>query len=370
MQAFVSYGVLPKGLGRHMACSGILLFMEQVWTTKAILAWIEAYLAQHGDASPASSAQWLVAEALGCSRMQLFLDLERPLSEEERAVLRDYTRRRGLGEPLQYITGTAPFRHISVKVQPGVLIPRPETEVLVSEALSLLPAPKRAVATDSLGAHELLQRFGGSEAEGAQAAGEGDAPVEQRASAVQEEARPCYLVADVCTGSGCIAASLAYEHPDVRVIATDISPEAVGLARSNVELLGLAERVEVCCGDLCAPLGEDANGLFSLVLSNPPYIPSGLLEELPKEVAAFEPALALDGGADGLDIFKRLLPQALRLLKGGGAFLCELHEDCLDAAAGLAQAAGFAKVRVVRDLAGKPRVLIAFKTDDGSTGKE
>ena len=111
------------------------------WTIKKALEWTEGYLADKGDENPRLSAQWLLSEACGLSRTQLFINFDRPLSEDERGVLRGYVRRRGAGEPLQYITGEVAFRHITVKVRPGVLIPRPETEVLVSEVLAALPTP-------------------------------------------------------------------------------------------------------------------------------------------------------------------------------------------------------------------------------------
>ena len=336
---------------------------DDTWTAKRILDWIEGYLRDHDDGNPRLAAQWLVSEALGVSRTALFMDLDRPLSEDERAVLRDYTRRRGAGEPLQYITGEAPFRHITVKVAPGVLIPRPETEVLVSEALALLPAPPKAPTREEAA---LAARFGALVAE------QGREAVEEalRESLSEEEVqsllpyldgagccdRPL-LVADICTGSGCIACSLACEHPSVRAVATDIAPEAVALARQNACALGLAERVEVLECDLGEGIDPALMGSFDLVASNPPYVPTTVLAQLPREVGAYEPSLALDGGPDGLDVFRRLLDLCSRALAPGGAFAFELHETCLDAAAVEARAAGFREVRITPDLAGRPRVL-------------
>ena len=322
---------------------------DDVWTVKRILAWIEGYLAEHGDAQPRVSSQWLVAEALGVSRMQLFLDLERPLTAEERDVLRDYTRRRGAGEPLQYITGEAPFRYLTLKVRPGVLIPRPETEVLVSKALELLPAaPKPQDAFDMQMAEEL----------GLVSASDGEA---------SEEA-PMLLVADICTGSGCIACALATEHPHVRVVATDIAPEAVALACDNAQAHDVQDRVDVLQCDLGEGIPAELLGAFDLVVSNPPYIPTDVLAVLPGEVSAYEPELALDGGADGLDVFRRLLAWCDTALKPDGAFAFELHETCLDAAAALARAAGFASVTITEDLAGKPRVLTGKKVGNHPQG--
>lgn len=388
------------------------------WTIKSALEWTEGYLADKGDENPRLSAQWLLSEATGLSRMHLFVNYDRPLSEDERGTLREFVRRRGAGEPLQYITGEVAFRHISVKVRPGVLIPRPETEVLVSEVLAALPAPGRrearwnaeaaeqereAVAAVKKALEEAgealaenqrpfsldsssLEQPGGlkpAPAEGvavndSTAAGEasvGDGfsrpaaaeeiggcaagrPASADGAAEDAPMRPL-LVADLCTGSGCIACSLAYEHPDVRVIATDIAPEAVALARENADTLGLSDRVAVLECSLGTGIGEKRMGTFDAVVSNPPYVPTSVLADIPREVADFEPALALDGGADGLDVFRPLAAWAARALRAGGVLACELHEGHLDAARAVAEAAGFANVRIVDDLAGRPRVLVA-----------
>ena len=327
---------------------------DEIWTAKRILEWIEGYLAQHGDENARVSAQWLVSEALGVSRMQLFLDGERPLTEDERATLRDWTRRRGAGEPLQYITGETSFRHITVKVRPGVLIPRPETEVLVSEALALLPAAPKP--QDELDA-DLIRQFVelGGEVDNGDVA---HCPPPDNGDAARcPGERPSLLVADICTGSGCIACSLAAEHPLAHVIATDISPDAVALAQENVSHLELEEQVEVIECDLAEGVDPSLMGTFDLVVSNPPYVPSAVLADIPAEVAEHEPALALDGGADGLDVFRRLVTWCTTALKPGGAFAFELHETCLDTAASEAQTVGFTDVRIIRDLANRPRVL-------------
>ena len=357
--------------------------MSEVWTIKAALEWCRGYLERKGDDNPRLSAEWLLAEATGLRRVELYVNFDRPLSLEERDVLRGYVARRGAGEPLQYITGEVAFRHIAVKVRPGVLIPRPETEVLVSEALSLLPAPQRRHATDSVltedEARELLLKEAVQKAVEEGLGGDGDAAVanvsndaEGHAATEKAEAdsdpssgdapaagsAPLY-VADICTGSGCIACSVAYEHPDTRVIATDIAPEALALARENAEALGLSERVYVLKSDLGDAVPARFMGKLDLVVSNPPYIPSAVMADLPHEVGAFEPALALDGGSDGLDLFRPLTSWAAHALKPGGGYAVELHETCLDDAAAIAREAGFIDVRVVADLAGRPRVLVA-----------
>lgn len=443
------------------------------WTIKSALEWTQGYLADKGDENPRLSAQWLLSEATGLSRTHLFVNFDRPLSEEERGVLRDFVRRRGAGEPLQYITGEVAFRHITVKVLPGVLIPRPETEVLVSEVLAALPAAgkrearwnpeaaeqereaveavKKALEEAGFASGGSLAGAGGLKPAPVEGAGEvggglGAAPVEGAAAerrgsfdsdlavsaqddttgsddgvsvpdttpserhalhvtpseqsapdvVPSERSTPCVgpreggtscvipsersvpcvipsersesrdlpaplLVADLCTGSGCIACSLAFEHPDVRVIATDIAPEAVALARENIEALDLGERVAVLQCSLGSGIGEKRLGTFDAVVSNPPYVPTEVMAALPAEVADFEPALALDGGADGLDLFRPLAAWAARALKPGGVLACELHEGHMEAARSVAEAAGFTELRIVDDLAGRPRVLVGRK---------
>lgn len=347
------------------------------WTIKKALEWTEGYLADKGDENPRLSAQWLLSEACGLSRTQLFVNFDRPLSEDERGVLRDYVRRRGAGEPLQYITGEVAFRHINVKVRPGVLIPRPETEVLVSEVLAALPTPgPRDVAWNPEAAEQEREAVAAVK-KALEEAGESVSPSENTESnkteedvavggdlgrsspAGMDETRKSLLVADLCTGSGCIACSLAYEHSDVRVIATDVAPEAVALAKENTEALGLADRVAVLQCSLGSGIGEKRMGTFDAVVSNPPYVPTAVMAGIPREVADFEPTLALDGGADGLDLFRPLAQWAARALKPGGVLACELYEGHMDAARAVAEQAGFVDVHIVDDLTGRPRVLVA-----------
>ena len=391
---------------------------EETWTTRSALEWTCGYLERRGDENPRLSAEWLLSEACGLTRVQLYMDYDRPLSAEEREVLRGYVTRRGRGEPLQYIAGEAPFRYLTLKVRPGVLIPRPETEVLVSEALACLPpasprvaawsvesAEKEAAAVAAL--KEQLAALGGtqgapagpvgreappaSDAHGGRdgeggvgscglasrpdasgkapacdaASGPGAAEAVPSALAAGSGAggksggRDYFLVADICTGSGCIACSIASERPDTRVIAVDLSPEAVALARENAQAAGVADAVRVLQGNLGDPIPERYLGQLDLVASNPPYVPTAVLAHVPREVSDYEPALALDGGEDGLDLFRPLVTWAARALRPGGAFVCELHEGHLDEAVGLARDAGLVEARIVADLAGRPRVLVA-----------
>jgi release factor glutamine methyltransferase len=288
---------------------------DSVWTVKAALDWTVSYLTERADEHPRRSAEWLLSAATGLSRVELYAYHDRPLSPEERATLREGVKRRAAGEPLQYVTGEVAFRHIVVKVRPGVLIPRPETEVLVDSGLPAI-----------------------------------DAAILLRGEA---------LAIDLCTGSGCIALAIAQERPAAHVLATDLSPVAVEVAAVNAARLGLEERVDVREGDLFAPLPPESRGLADLLISNPPYIPSADVPDLPAEVAGFEPHLALDGGADGLDVYRRILSEAREWLRPGtGTLAVELDERRVQAAAGEARE-WYEDVRVVADLTGRMRIVTA-----------
>ncbi len=293
------------------------------WTIKRILDWTSGYLERKGDEHPRLSAEWLLAAVTGLSRVELYVNFDRPLEPAELSAMHEAIERRAAGEPLQYVTGEMPFRHIVLRCERGVLIPRPETEILVDAAL-----------------------------EGVDAAGEKDggaaAPVR---------------VLEVGTGTGCIALSVASERPGTHVTATDLSPRAVELASRNREALGLEEAVDIVECDLASGVDPERMGTFSVLVSNPPYIPTRVLaEEVPAEVADFEPGLALDGGEDGLDMFRRLLDLAPVALAPGGMLAVELFEGSLEDAAALVRARdGWASVEVREDLTHRPRVLVALR---------
>lgn len=366
------------------------------WTIKAALDWTVGYLGRKGDENPRLMAERLLSAACDMPRIQLYVNFDRVLTPQERELLRGYVTRRGAGEPLQYITGEAPFRHITVKVAPGVLIPRPETEVLVSEALAMLPpAPKRIAFDSTIDAWEgdllkavqeetsaaessanqaedavedrLEKRFDAPigarvEDDGPQASPQlGDPSMPSDEPSKEEAPKMPLLVVDLCTGSGCIAAAMAYERPDIRVFATDVSPCAVALAKDNIERCGVADRVRIAQCHLGDGVPPAAMERLDLVVSNPPYVPSSVVQGLSEEVRSFEPRLALDGGADGLDLFRQIAPWAAAALKPGGGLACELFEGHMEQASDIARKAGLEEVRIVEDLAGRPRVLTARK---------
>ncbi|MHB8966612.1 MAG: peptide chain release factor N(5)-glutamine methyltransferase, partial [Coriobacteriia bacterium] len=252
---------------------------ERIWNCKDALSWTAEYLERKGDDHPRRSAEWLLGAATGLSRVEIYAHHDRPLTPEERSALRVLIERRAAGEPLQYVTGEMPFRHLVIRVEPGVFIPRPETEVLVDAALE----------------------------------------------AIEGLERP--LVGEVCTGSGCVAVSIAYENPKAHVWTSDISEAAVEAARRNALYAGVADRVQVSYGDLFAPYVSELPGSLDLVVANPPYIPSTQLPELPSEVLGFEPHTALDGGPDGLHVARRIARDAHGLLAEGGTLAVELAED-------------------------------------------
>lgn len=257
-----------------------------------------AWCTRRGIPSPRLEAEVLLAHALGIERIGLYLDGERPLVEAELEAYRRLLRRRAAGEPSAYLTGRREFYGLAMRVTPAVLVPRPETELLVDRARELAP--------DSL--------------------------------------------LDLCTGSGCIAVACAKRLPACRITATDLCADALAIARENAERHGVADRIAFHEGDLFSAL--PAPHPYDLIVSNPPYVADGTRPE----IVAHEPSRALYAGPDGTDLLRRILAEAPRWLAPGGTLLCEIGED----QEGLAGAAAhFREVIVRRDLAGLPRVLEA-----------
>ena len=261
------------------------------------------------DTAP-SDAEWLLAHVLGVPRLRIHLAADASLSERERARYAAAVRRRAAREPLQRIVGAEDFRGLRFHVTPDVLIPRPETEILVEWALELLP-PRAA-------------------------------------------GRP-RLVVEVGTGSGCIACAIAAERPDVSVVALDLSPAAAAVARDNAERLGLRAQVTVASGDLLSPVRPRR---ADLVVANPPYLATSVIAGLAPEVRDGDPRLALDGGSDGLSVIRRLVPQAAAVVRSGGALVLETGGGAQVAAvAALLEAHGFGDVARRDDLAGVTRFV-------------
>jgi len=278
--------------------------VAEAWTPLKLLAWTQGFFQKQGVDAPRLTAELLLAHALGCDRVRLYLDFDKPLGEPELARYRDLVRRRAGGEPTAYLTGVREFAGHRFQVDARVLVPRPETELLLEAALAALP--------------------------------EGGAAL------------------DLGTGSGALAVSLALARPGARVTAVDLSADALAVARLNAGALGAT--LELLQGDLFAPLPADRR--FDVIASNPPYVPSGEIAGLAREVRR-EPALALDGGPDGLAVLRRIVAEAPRWLRPGGALLLEMHESHLEPLPALCLAARFATAEARRDLAGLPRLTVA-----------
>lgn len=277
---------------------------SETWTPLGLIAWTQGYFGRQGVDAPRLTAELLLAKALGCDRVRLYLDFDKPLGEPELSAFRELVKRRAGGEPTAYLTGRKEFLGRSFQVDGRALVPRPETELVAEAALQALP--------------------------------EGGAAL------------------DLCTGSGCIAASLALSRPSARVTAVELSPEALALARENARALGAA--VDFREGDLYGPLPPDRR--FDVIVANPPYVPTSELYGLPREVQR-EPKLALDGGPDGLGVARRVVGEAPARLRAGGTLVVEMHESHLESLPQLCRAAGFARAEARRDLAGLPRYVLA-----------
>ncbi len=277
---------------------------DEAWTPLRLITWTQGFFAKGGVDAPRLTAEILLAQALSCDRVRLYLDFDKPLGAPELAAFRELVRRRAAGEPTAWLTGRREFLGHAFRVTPAVLVPRPETELLVEAALAHLP-PEGALL-------------------------------------------------DLCTGSGCIAISAALARPDARVVATELSPEALAVARENATALGA--KVEWLEGDLDGPV--EAGERFDVIVANPPYVPAGEIAGLSREVRR-EPRMALDGGSDGLDTLRRIVSCAPSRLRREGLLVVEMHESHEVPLPALCREAGFSGVEVGRDLAGLPRWVVA-----------
>jgi len=280
----------------------------------------QALLAHAGVENAENEATWLAERALGLDRLTLKLEEGRDVRPADRRLAMELLARRASREPLQHILGSQEFCGLEFEVNPHVLIPRPETELLVKHCAAGL----RSV--------------------------------------------PQPLIADIGTGSGCIAVALAVAVPTAVLYATDVSPAALEVARRNAVRHGVAERVRFLPGDLFAPLqGLGLDGSLAAVVSNPPYIPEGDLAGLQPEVGWYEPRLALAGGIDGLAVCRRLLKEAAEFLAPGGRLLVEVGMGQATAVSRIAVAqGGYNPAQRLKDAAGIERVVCFVRNSDKS----
>jgi release factor glutamine methyltransferase len=287
------------------------------WTVARLLEWTTGHFQAKGMESPRLEAEILLASALGIRRIELYVRHDQVVDEPGRARFRDMVRRRQEGAPVAHIVGKKEFYSLDFSVTPATLIPRPDTELLVDEAIRLA------------------------------------------------KALPSPLVLDIGTGTGCVAVALASRLPKARLVAVDISPEALAVARENARRLGFAERVEFRQGDLLAPVSDLRP---DLIVSNPPYIPTADLAGLEPGVRDHEPKLALDGGPDGLRLIERLAQEAMPLLAPGGKLLVEIGAGQETGARQVLSRVGYSVETVLKDGGGHPRVVRAVKASAPAQG--
>ena len=271
------------------------------------------FLGKKGVESPRLQVELLLAHVLELPRLKLYLNFERALSAAELDTVRELVRRRGLREPLQHIIGSTSFCGLELTVNHHVLVPRPETELLAEYGWKFLSAIDGQSST----------------------------------------------ALDLGTGSGCLAIALAAKCPTAKVWALDVSTEALAVARGNAERHGVTERVEFIQGDGfgALPSGEQ----FDLIASNPPYIPTAEIESLQPEVRDHDPRAALDGGADGLDFYRRLAGESGAFLKPGGRMMLELGDGQAAAVRNLLTVEKWIVEAVHDDYSQRPRILVARK---------
>lgn len=286
---------------------------DDVWTILRMILWSAEYLEKKGVESGRLDAEHLLAHVLGVERLQLYLEFERPLTSDELDGYRPLLKRRAAREPLQHILGRQPFRELELEVDGSVLVPRPETEVLVGRVLEWVAEREEA---DTL------------------------------------------TVLDVGTGSGAIALSLALEGHFASVVATDVDEAALEVAGRNRAAADLDDDVELRVGVLFEPLGPDES--FDAIVSNPPYVPESDAESLQPEVRDWEPKRALFGGPDGLDVIRALIAEAHRHLRCRGLLALEVGAGQARAVVTLLEESGaYDDVRVIRDYADRERFVFA-----------
>ena len=270
------------------------------------------FLAKRGVDSPRLQIELLLAHVLQMPRLKLYLNFDRRLTTNELDRIRNLVKRRGQREPLQHILGSTSFRGLEIAVNPNVLIPRPETELLAERAWPFLNSRAAGGAPSAL---------------------------------------------DFGTGSGCLAIALAFKCPVAKICALDISPAALAVARENAVRHSVFERIQFFQGDGFSVL--PANSCFDLIAANPPYIPSAAIDTLQPEVRDYDPRVALDGGEDGMDFFRRLAAEGAAHLNRGGRMMLEFGDDQGDALRKLFTSHNWIVEAIESDYTARARILIA-----------
>lgn len=283
------------------------------WTVRKVLDWTIGYLKQHGSASPRLDAEVLLAHARGCARIQLYTQYDEILTDAVRQTMRDLVKRRAAAEPVAYLVGHKEFYSLSFEVNREVLIPRPETELLVMETLQLIAG------------------------------------------------KPQPRILELGVGSGCVSISIATHAKTASIVGVEIHPATLVVAQRNVDKHKVRGRVDLRCGDLFAPIKAEER--YDWIVSNPPYVATGEIAGLSPDVQKHEPHRALDGGPDGLEIIRRIADGATRHLSPGGGLLIEFSPEQSGAITDLFRShpSGYQSVTTIPDLSGQPRVLRAYR---------
>ena len=290
---------------------------ESRWTIKRLLDWTSDYLTNTQADNPRLSAEILLAHVLDCQRIDLYVKFDECPDPNQLACFRDLVKRCSQSEPVAYLIGKAHFYSLELAVTPAVLIPRPETELLVSHAIDF---------------------------------------------ARTQTHRPTVDVLDLCTGSGCVAIALAANVVEAEIIAVDTSDPALQIARQNIEKHDLQGRVTLCQSDLFADVEQTGKAVFDLIIANPPYIAADQFAQLAPAVRDHEPSQALLAGQDGLDYHRRIIEQAEPYLASDGALMVELAYDQADAVLDLFTRAGYLdRVSAAIDSLGHRRVVMGHR---------
>jgi release factor glutamine methyltransferase len=313
------------------------------WTVGRLLAWTTDYLKGHGSDSPRLDAEVLLAEALGCRRIELYTAFDDVPGDQRRTAFRELVRRRAEGTPVAYLVGCREFYSLAFRVTPDVLIPRPETELLVVAVLDLAKGEGGSGKGEEIDKSEISNQ-----------------QIPNPPSSAFRPPSPL-SIADVGTGSGIIAVCLAKHLPTCRVVAIDRSAAALTIARENANRHGVAERIEFLESDLLAAAGRRQ---FDFVVSNPPYVTAAEFERLPPDVRNFEPREALLAGPKGTEVIERLIPQAAERLASGGHLLLEASPTIHDAVRKLLESDGrFQLGATIKDYSRQPRVVWGKKKE-------
>jgi len=288
------------------------------WRPLDLVRVTTGFFERHGVDAPRLCAERLLAHVLGCQRIDLYTRFERPVPVEALDRFRGLVRRRASREPIQHLVGETEFWSLPLRCDGRAFVPRPETELLVDATLEMAQGRENSV------------------------------------------------IADVGTGTGCLAIAVAVEVKDARVVASDVAADALELAAENLEAHELAARVTLLQGDLAAPfLDRGMAGAFDVVLCNPPYVPEPEIVRLQPEVRDYDPRIALAGGADGLEVIRRLLEEIPPLLQPDGCLIFELGEGQAGAAREMMARSGWKVMRTIVDGIGVERVIVGQRVGDG-----